>query len=73
MVDELTHQEIATWYKNGKLTPHVRQMAELFAVTKMSISLHIANILKENELEDSVVKFFFTTAIEDESKKQHGK
>ena len=26
MVDELTRQEIATWYKNGKLTPHGRQM-----------------------------------------------
>ena len=22
MVDELTRQEIATWYKDGKLTPH---------------------------------------------------
>ena len=29
MVDELTRQEIATWYKDGKLTPHGRQMAKL--------------------------------------------
>ena len=29
MVDELTRQEIATWYKNGKLTPHGREMAKL--------------------------------------------
>ena len=29
MVDELTHQEIATWYKDCKLTPHGRQMAKL--------------------------------------------
>ena len=29
MVDELTRQEIATWYKGGKLTPHGRQMAKL--------------------------------------------
>ena len=29
MVDELTSQEIATWYKDGKLTPHGRQMAKL--------------------------------------------
>ena len=28
MVDELTRQEIATWYKGGKLTPHGRQMAK---------------------------------------------
>ena len=29
IVDELTRQEIATWYKDGKLTPHGRQMAKL--------------------------------------------
>ena len=29
MVDELTRKEIATWYKDGKLTPHGRQMAKL--------------------------------------------
>ena len=29
MVDELTRQEIATWYKDGKLTPHGREMAKL--------------------------------------------
>ena len=28
MVDELTRQEIATWYKDGKLTPHGREMAK---------------------------------------------
>ena len=28
MVDELTRQEIATWYKDGRLTPHGRQMAK---------------------------------------------
>jgi hypothetical protein len=27
-VDELTRQEIATWYKDGKLTPPGRQMAK---------------------------------------------
>lgn len=37
-------------------------MAELFAVTKMNISLHIANILKGNELDESVVKSYLTTA-----------
>ena len=29
MVDERTRQEIATWYKDGKLSPHGRQMAKL--------------------------------------------
>lgn len=29
MMDELTRHEIATWYKDGKLTPHGRQMAKL--------------------------------------------
>ena len=29
MVDELTRQEVATWYRDGKLTPHERQMAKL--------------------------------------------
>ena len=28
MVDELTRQEIATWNKDGNLTPHGRQMAK---------------------------------------------
>ena len=31
-------------------------------MTKMSISLHIASILKEKEVGDSVVKSYFTTA-----------
>ena len=39
------------------------QMAELFATSKQTISYHISNILKDNELkENSVVKDFLTTA-----------
>ncbi len=39
------------------------EMAELFEVTKQNISLHVRNILKENELERaSVVKEYLTTA-----------
>ena len=39
------------------------QMAELFHATKQNISLHIANIYKEGELDrDSVVKEYLTTA-----------
>jgi len=38
-------------------------MAELFATSKPNISMHIANILKERELNEiSVVKEFLTTA-----------
>ena len=29
MVDELTREEITTWYKGGRLMPHGRQMAKL--------------------------------------------
>ena len=29
MVDELTRQEVATWYKDGKLTPHGRRMVKM--------------------------------------------
>ena len=40
-----------------------QQMAELFATSKPNISMHIANILKEKELnKDSVIKNFLTTA-----------
>lgn len=40
-----------------------QQMAELFATSKPNISMHIANVLKERELNEiSVVKNFLTTA-----------
>jgi len=39
------------------------EVAELFSVTKQSISLHVIKIIRENELrEDSVVKYSLTTA-----------
>ncbi len=38
------------------------KMAELFAVSKLNISMLIAKIFAENELDDSVVKFYLTTA-----------
>jgi len=39
------------------------QIAEIFNTTKQNISLHIQNIFKDEELsENSVVKFFLTTA-----------
>ena len=43
-----------------------QKMAELFATSKQTISYHIINILKENELtESSVVKYSLTTAASD--------
>jgi len=39
------------------------QLAELFNTTKQNISLHIRNIINENELDEiSVVKDYLTTA-----------
>lgn len=38
------------------------EIAELFQTTKQNISLHIANILKTNELPEAVVKVNLTTA-----------
>ena len=38
MVDELTRQEIATWHKDGKLTPHGRQMAKFLDRAKCAIA-----------------------------------
>ena len=48
--------------RDGRVWLNQKQMAELFAVSKMNISLHIANILKDKELDRSVVKDYFTTA-----------
>ena len=56
--------QVSLMSRDGRVWLNQKQMAELFAVTKMNISLHVANILKEKELDDSAVKFFFTTAAE---------
>lgn len=49
--------------KNGTVWMNQMQIAELFATSKQNISLHIQNILEENELEqNSVVKEYLTTA-----------
>ena len=49
--------------KNGTVWMNQMQIAELFATSKQNISLHIQNILEENELDkNSVVKEYLTTA-----------
>lgn len=54
---------VALFAKDGKIWLSQQQMAELFATSKPNISMHIANILKEKELNEiSVVKNFLTTA-----------
>ena len=54
---------VALYAKHGKIWLNQQQMAELFATSKPNISMHIANILKEKELNEiSVVKEFLTTA-----------
>ena len=54
---------VALLAKDGKIWLNQQQMAELFATSKQLISYHIANILKERELNEfSVVKQYLTTA-----------
>ena len=49
--------------KNGTVWMNQMQIAELFSSSKQNISLHIQNILEENELDqNSVVKEYLTTA-----------
>ena len=54
---------VALYAKDGKIWLNQQQMAELFATSKPNISMHIAKILKEKELNKiSIVKYFLTTA-----------
>ena len=54
--------QVSLMSRDGRIWLNQKQMAELFAVTKMNISHHIAAILAEKELDESVVKSYFTTA-----------
>lgn len=54
---------VTLYARDGSVWLNQLQMAELFATSKPNISMHINNILKENELnKDSVVKDYLTTA-----------
>ena len=54
---------VALFAKDGKIWLNQKQMAELFATSKQTISYHIINILKERELKENlVVKEYLTTA-----------
>lgn len=54
---------VALYARDGSVWMNQNQLAELFATSVPNISMHIANILKENELQaDSVIKYYLTTA-----------
>ena len=54
---------VSLYAKDGNIWMNQNQLTELFDTSKQNISLHIINILKENELDaNSVVKDYLTTA-----------
>jgi len=54
---------VSLFAKDGSVWMNQNQLAELFDTTKQNISLHIINILEEEELAiNSVVKDYLTTA-----------
>jgi hypothetical protein len=54
---------VLLYAKDGSVWMNQNQLAALFDTTKQNISLHIINILKEDELnQNSVVKDYLTTA-----------
>lgn len=73
-IDTMPHQFILYQTEDGRTRVQLRShdgsvwltqvdMAELFAITKQNVSLHVANVLKEGELAaNSVVKESLTTA-----------
>ncbi len=49
--------------KDGSVWMNQSQLAELFDTSVPNISMHISNVLKENELQEiSVIKDYLTTA-----------
>ena len=54
---------VSLWQQGDNVWLNQNQLAELFDTSKQNIGLHIKNIIKDNELnENSVVKYFLTTA-----------
>ncbi len=54
---------VALYAKDGKIWLSQQQIAELFGTSKPNISIHIANVLKDKELNvNSAVKDYLTTA-----------
>lgn len=54
---------VSLFAKDGNIWMSQNQLAELFATSVPNISMHISNILEDNELPaDSVIKYYLTTA-----------
>ena len=55
--------DVKLYSKDGVIWMNQQQMALLFDTSKPNISMHIANVLQDKELEEkSVVKDYLTTA-----------
>ena len=54
--------QVSLMSRDGRIWLNQKQMAELFAVSKPNISMLISKILAEKELDESVVKYYLTTA-----------
>ena len=54
--------QVSLMSRDGRIWLNQKQMAELFEVSKLDISMLIAKIFAEKELDDSVVKSYLTTA-----------
>lgn len=53
---------VALYARDGSVWMNQSQLAELFATSVPNISMHISNILEDNELDvDSVIKYYLTT------------
>lgn len=63
--------KVALYARDGDIFMNQAQLAELFDTPVPNISMHISNILNENELlEDSVVKDYLITALSSERYKE---
>ena len=56
--------QVSLMSRDGRVWLNQKQMAELFAVSKPNISMLIAKIFAEKELDDSVVKLNLKIAVE---------
>ena len=57
--------KVSLYERDGNIWLNQNQLAELFDTSKQNIGLHIKKIFNDNELdENSVVKYYFTTAID---------
>ncbi len=55
--------KVALMAKDGNVWMNQNQIAELFDTSKQNVGAHIANVLRDKELdENSVVKYYYTTA-----------